>query len=59
MIKEAKQFEEVDNKLKEKIESRNDLESYVYSIRNQFNDWNDLAGKVTHEEKKAIDSLVN
>ena len=59
LIKEAKQFEEEDNKLKEKIESRNDLESYVYSIRNQFNDWNDLGGKVTHEEKKDIDGLVN
>eukprot|EP00092_Neocalanus_flemingeri_P032673 GFUD01035538.1.p1 GENE.GFUD01035538.1~~GFUD01035538.1.p1 ORF type:complete len:653 (+),score=177.79 GFUD01035538.1:72-2030(+) len=59
MIKDAKKFEEEDNKIKERIESRNDLESYVYTVRNQFSDWNDLAGKVTHEEKKTIESLVN
>ena len=46
-------------KSKEKIESRNDLKNYVYTTRNQFNDWNDLGGKVTHEEKKEIDGLVN
>ena len=59
MIKEAKKFDEEDTRIKEKIESRNDLENYVYTVRNQFNDWNDLGGKVTHEEKKTIDSLVN
>jgi len=59
LIKEAKKFEAEDNKIKEKIESRNDLENYVYTTRNQFNDWHDLGGKVTHEEKKEIDGLVN
>ena len=46
-------------KIKEKIQSHNDLESYVYSIRNQFNDWNDLGGKATHDEKKAIETGID
>ena len=59
LIKEAKKFEDEDNKIKERIESRNGLESYVYNIRNRFNDWEDLGGKVSHQEKKEIDAIVN
>ena len=59
MIKDAKKFEEEDTRIQEKIESRNDLENYIYTVRNQFNDWDDLGGKVTHEEKKVIERMVN
>ena len=35
MVKDAETFAEEDKKLKEKVEARNELESYVYSLKNQ------------------------
>ena len=34
MLKEAEKFKEEDEKNKERIDSRNELESYVYSLKN-------------------------
>merc|ERR1719414_2276424 len=36
MVKDAETFAEEDKKLKEKVEARNELESYVYSLKNQL-----------------------
>ena len=38
MIKEADAFADEDKKVKERIESRNELESYAYSLKNQIGD---------------------
>merc|ERR1712212_543478 len=38
MIKDSEMFAEEDKKLKERVESRNELESYAYSLKNQIND---------------------
>jgi len=46
MIKEAEKFAEDDKKLKELVESRSDLESYAYSLKNQIGDKEQLGGKV-------------
>jgi heat shock protein 5 len=35
MIKDAERFSDEDKKLKERVESRNELESYAYSLKNQ------------------------
>lgn len=35
MIKDAEQFAEDDKKIKERVEARNELESYAYSLKNQ------------------------
>ena len=35
MVKDAETFAEEDKKLKEKVEARNELESFVYSLKNQ------------------------
>ena len=37
MVKDAETFAEEDKKLKEKVEARNELESFVYSLKNQVN----------------------
>jgi L1 cell adhesion molecule like protein len=36
MVKEAEKFKEQDDALKEKVESRNKLESYLFSVRNSM-----------------------
>merc|ERR1712106_332133 len=38
MIKDAEMFADEDKKLKERVESRNELESYAYSLKNQIKD---------------------
>merc|ERR1711902_236032 len=38
MIKDAEMFADEDKKLKERVEARNELESYAYSLKNQIND---------------------
>merc|ERR1712070_394918 len=35
---EAEEFQEEDNKVRQKIEARNQLENYVYSMKNQLSD---------------------
>mmetsp|Transcript_43166 Transcript_43166/g.90371 ORF Transcript_43166/g.90371 Transcript_43166/m.90371 type:complete len:114 (-) Transcript_43166:515-856(-) len=34
MVQEAKEFEEEDKKVKERIDAKNSLESYIYNIKN-------------------------
>lgn len=46
MIKDAEKFADDDKKLKERVEARNDLESYAYSIKNQLGDKDKLGAKV-------------
>ncbi|XP_073314738.1 luminal-binding protein 8-like [Primulina huaijiensis] len=36
MVKEAEEFAEEDKKIKERIDARNSLETYVYNMRNQI-----------------------
>merc|ERR1712193_352418 len=38
MINEAEKYAEEDRLLKERVESRNELESYLYGLKNQLND---------------------
>merc|ERR1719498_998154 len=38
MIKDSEVFAEEDKKLKERVESRNELEGYLYGLKNQVND---------------------
>lgn len=46
MIKDAERFADDDKKLKEKVEARNELESYAYSLKNQLQDKEKLGSKV-------------
>jgi heat shock protein 5 len=38
MLKEAEDFAEEDKLAKERIDAKNSLESYIYSIKNQMDD---------------------
>ncbi|KAG0271006.1 hypothetical protein BGZ95_001263, partial [Linnemannia exigua] len=54
MIKEAEQFANEDQVVKERIESKNVLENYLYSVKNQVNDESQLGSKIDAEDKKTI-----
>merc|ERR1712025_1185927 len=59
MIKEAEEFADEDAKLKTRVESRNELESYAYSLKNQINDKDKLGAKISDEDKEKIEEAVN
>jgi len=59
MIQDAEKFADEDKKLKERVESRNELESYAYSLKNQINDKDKLGAKITDEDKEKIEEAVN
>lgn len=59
MIKDAEKFADEDKKVKEKVEARNELESYTYSLKNQIGDKEKLGAKLSDEEKKKIEEAVD
>jgi len=58
MVREAETYAADDNKAKEKIEAKNSLENYSYSIRNTIRD-EKLAGKLSPENKQKAEEAVN
>jgi len=59
MINDAEKFADEDAKLKSKVEARNELESYAYSLKNQIGDKEKLGGKLSDEEKEKIEEIIN
>jgi len=59
MINDAEKFAEEDKRVKEKVESRNELEGYAYSLKNQIGDKEKLGGKLSSEDKETIENAVN
>jgi len=59
MINDAEKFADEDAKLKSRVEARNELESYAYSLKNQIGDKEKLGGKLSEEEKTKIEEIVN
>ena len=54
MIKDAEKFAEEDKILKEKIDAKNSLENYVYTMRNTIEDKEKLADKIEDSDKETI-----
>merc|ERR1712217_161966 len=59
MINDAEKFAEEDAALKGKVEARNELESYAYSLKNQINDKEKLGSKLSDEETAKIEEVIN
>jgi len=59
MINDAEKFADEDAALKSKVEARNDLESYAYSLKNQLADKEKLGGKLSDEETNQIEEVIN
>ncbi len=58
MVQEAEEFADEDKKLKERIDARNSLETYVYNMKNQISDKDKLADKIDSEDKETIETAV-
>ncbi|KAE8409621.1 heat shock protein 70 family [Aspergillus pseudonomiae] len=54
MVAEAEEFAEEDKAIKGKIEARNSLENYAFSLKNQVNDENGLGGQIDEDDKQSI-----
>merc|ERR1719247_1986237 len=55
----AEEFQEEDKKVREKIESRNQLENYVYSMKNQLSDSEKgVADKISDDDKETIEKAL-
>merc|ERR1711997_363939 len=59
MINDAEKFAEEDAELKGKVEARNELESYAYSLKNQLSDKEKLGGKLSDDEQSKIEEVIN
>lgn len=59
MIKDAERFADDDKKLKERVEARNELESYAYSLKNQIGDKEKLGAKLSDEEKAKMEEAID
>eukprot|EP00635_Sarcinochrysidales_sp_CCMP3193_P011485 CAMPEP_0118889468 /NCGR_PEP_ID=MMETSP1166-20130328/377_1 /TAXON_ID=1104430 /ORGANISM="Chrysoreinhardia sp, Strain CCMP3193" /LENGTH=663 /DNA_ID=CAMNT_0006828059 /DNA_START=139 /DNA_END=2130 /DNA_ORIENTATION=- len=60
MVQEAEQYAEEDKKVKERIDARNGLESYLYNLKNTLDDDDKgLADKLSSDDKEEIESTIN
>lgn len=60
MVREAEQFAEEDKKVKERIDARNGLESYLYNLKNTLEDEEKgLADKISAEDKKELQDMID
>merc|ERR1711906_20417 len=59
MVKEAEQFADEDKKVKGRVEARNALENYVYSMKNTLGDSEKgVADKIGDEDKETIEKAL-
>jgi molecular chaperone DnaK (HSP70) len=56
MVKEAEEFSEQDAKEKGKVQARNDLEAYLYNLKNSINDA--LEGKLNEDERSTLSQTI-
>jgi len=58
MVKDAETFADDDAKMKEKVDAKNEFESYAYSLKNQIKDKDKLGGKLSEEDKSTLEKAV-
>jgi len=58
MVREAEEFAEEDKKVKEKIDARNGLESYLYNLKNTLDD-EEKGANLSAQDKKELQDMVD
>ena len=58
MVQEAEKYKTEDEELKKRVEARNGLENYAYSMKNTLKDAG-VAGKLSAEDKAAIEAATD
>jgi len=60
MVKEAEQYAEEDRKVKERIDARNGLESYLYNLKNTLEDQEKgISEVISAEDKKELQDIID
>jgi heat shock protein 5 len=60
MVREAEEYAEEDKKVKERIDARNGLESYLYNLKNTLDDdEKGLADNISAEDKKELQDMID
>jgi len=59
LIKEAEKFAEEDRLMKERVEAKNGLEQYAYTLKRQVEDKEQLGGKISDDDKQKILEVVD
>jgi len=59
MIKDSEKYEAEDKAIKEKIDTRNQFENYIYQMKNSVDDKGKLAEKISAEEKGKISDALS
>lgn len=60
MVREAEEYAEEDKRVKDRIDARNGLESYIYNLKNQLeDDEKGLADKLSPEDKKELQDTID
>merc|ERR1711957_495693 len=54
MVKEAEQFADEDKKTKGRVEAKNSIENYLYSMKNTVEDKKKAGDKISEEDKASI-----
>mmetsp|Transcript_6503 Transcript_6503/g.12647 ORF Transcript_6503/g.12647 Transcript_6503/m.12647 type:complete len:502 (+) Transcript_6503:1122-2627(+) len=57
MVAEAEEFAEQDEMEKQKIEARNQLEGYLYNVKNSISDG--LEGKISDDDKESLTTTID
>ena len=58
MLREAEEFAEQDKLAKEKIEARQALDNYLYSVKSSLNDPEKLKGKLSSDDEETIEEAL-
>jgi len=57
VVEDAERYRAEDEKVKLRVEAKNELETYAYSVKNSINDAN-ISSKLSPEDKSAIEKAV-
>jgi len=58
MISDSEKFADEDKAIKEKIDSRNSFENYIYQMKSSVEDKDKLAEKLSDEDKSAVKDAI-
>jgi heat shock protein 5 len=58
MVREAEEAADDDKKVKERVEARNSLENYAYSIRNAINDKEKIGSKISEDDRQTLEDAL-
>lgn len=58
MLREAEEFAEQDRIAKERIDARQALDNYIYSVKSSMNDEGKLKGKLSSEDEETLNEAI-